>query len=82
MTKIKVLFFGDIFGKIGRQGITKTLPKLKKQYQPDLIIANVENLAHGRGVTQATLNEMLDLGINFFTSGNHVWDKEACYKNN
>jgi len=79
MSKIKILFFGDIFGKIGRQGIIKILPNLKKKYQPDFIVANVENLAHGRGITKNCLQEMLDAGINFFTSGNHVWDKPDAY---
>lgn len=77
MTPIKILFFGDIFGRIGRQAIKKALPNLKKKYQPDLILANAENLAHGRGVTLATIEEMEESGIEFFTSGNHVWDKNA-----
>lgn len=70
-----ILFFGDIIGKIGRQAIKKVLPELKKEIQPDLIMANVENLAHGKGVTESTLQEMLDAGINVFTSGNHVTKK-------
>ncbi len=72
---MKILFFGDIEGKIGRLGISQALPKLKEKYQPDIIIANVENLAHGKGVTHKTLTEMKDIGINLFTSGNHVWKK-------
>lgn len=74
---LKILFFGDIFGRLGRQGVKKILPKLKNKYQPDLVIANAENLAHGRGVTQTTIQEMLEAGVDLFTSGNHVFDKEA-----
>jgi metallophosphoesterase (TIGR00282 family) len=74
---IKILFFGDIFGKIGREAIKKILPELQKKYQPDLVLANAENLAHGRGVTPATIEEMQEAGIDFFTSGNHVWDKQT-----
>jgi len=77
---IKFIFIGDIMAKIGRKAIAKVLPKWKKQYNPDLIIANVENLAHGKGVTKKTLQEMLDAGIHFFTSGNHVWDKNEVYE--
>ena len=51
------------------------MPKLKRNFQPDLILANAENIAHGRGITQKTLTEMHEAGIDFFTSGNHVWDK-------
>lgn len=72
---IKILFFGDIVGKIGRKAIQKALPELKEKYQPDLVLANVENLAHGKGVTEKTLNEILEAGIDVFTSGNHITKK-------
>ncbi|MBN1325520.1 TIGR00282 family metallophosphoesterase [Candidatus Falkowbacteria bacterium] len=75
MEKIKIVFLGDIFGKIGRKGVIKLLPTLKKEYRPDFIIANAENLAHGHGITRSSLQEMLAAGINFFTSGNHIFDK-------
>ncbi|MDD5340987.1 MAG: TIGR00282 family metallophosphoesterase [Patescibacteria group bacterium] len=75
MKKIKIIFLGDIFGRIGRQGIIKALPELKKEYKPDVIIANAENLAHGHGITRNSLNEMIAAGIDFFTSGNHIFDK-------
>jgi len=71
---IKILFLGDIVGKIGRKAVAEALPKLRKKYKPDLVIANAENLAHGHGVTEKTLKEMMAVGVDFFTSGNHVWD--------
>jgi len=73
---IKILFFGDIVGKIGRQAIGKTIPHLRKKYNPDLILGNVENLAHGKGITSKTLKEVTDGGIDLFTSGNHIFEKE------
>lgn len=73
---LKILFFGDIVGKIGRQALAKVLPELKKEYSPDLIIANAENLAHGKGVTNDSLKSMMEAGIDFFTSGNHIWKKK------
>ncbi len=73
---MKILFFGDIVGKIGRQAIKQILPELRAKYRPDVLIANVENLAHGKGVTAKTLTEIKDLGFNCLTSGNHVWKKE------
>jgi len=71
----KVLFFGDIMGRPGREALRLALPELKAKYQPELIVANVENLAHGKGVTPSTLSELTDLGVGVFTSGNHVFDK-------
>jgi len=73
MSQIKILFLGDVVGKIGRIAIKKILPSLKKTYKPDFIILNAENIAHGKGVTENTLTEMMDLEVDFFTSGNHIW---------
>lgn len=77
MPQIKIIMLGDIVGKIGRKAVAQALPKLKKKYKPDLVIANAENLAHGNGVTESTLKEMLDAGVDFFTSGNHVWSNKS-----
>lgn len=77
---MKILFFGDIVGRIGRQALAKKLPELKKKHEPDLVMANAENLAHGVGITEKTITEMLDAGINFFTTGNHIWDNEQGLK--
>lgn len=73
---IKIIFFGDVSGKIGRRAVAKILPQLRKKYDPDLVLANAENLAHGLGVTEKTLNEMVKAGVDFFTSGDHIFDKK------
>lgn len=77
---LRILFIGDIVGKIGRRAVAKILPQVKEKEKPDFVIANVENLAHGKGVTERTLQEMLDLGIDCFTSGNHIWRNKAIFK--
>jgi metallophosphoesterase (TIGR00282 family) len=71
----KILFIGDIIGKPGRKALKAVLPMWKEKYQPDAIIVNVENIAHGKGVTVQTLKEIDGLDIDCFTSGNHVFDK-------
>ncbi|MFA6594144.1 MAG: TIGR00282 family metallophosphoesterase [Candidatus Buchananbacteria bacterium] len=71
----RILFIADIVGKIGRNAVKQELPRLKKKYKPDLVIANAENLAHGIGATQKTIDEMKAIGIDVFTSGNHIWEK-------
>ncbi len=82
---MKILFFGDVYGKPGRSGLKEVLPKLRKIHQPDFVIANVENLAHGRGPTEKQLLELAEVGVNGFTSGNHIFDsfnyKELFEKN-
>jgi len=68
---LKILFIGDISGKIGRRAIAKLLPKIKKEEKIDFIIANPENVAHGQGITKSTLDELMDTDIDFFTGGDH-----------
>src|SRR3989344_1967786 len=70
-----ILFFGDVVGKAGREAIKRMLPAIRAEHSPDLVCANVENLAHGKGITLHTLNFMIAAGVDFFTSGNHVFDK-------
>jgi 2',3'-cyclic-nucleotide 2'-phosphodiesterase len=73
--KTKILFFGDVSGTLGREGVKKMAPKWKKKHQPDVIIANVENLAHNKGLTLRTMAEMDEAGVEIYTGGNHIWKK-------
>lgn len=77
---MRVLHIGDIVGEAGRRAIKSILPAIKKSYSPDLIIANCENLAGGFGITEKTLKEVFDAGIDVITSGNHIWDKKEALK--
>lgn len=70
---MRILFFGDIVAKVGRQALAKILPEWIKEHQPDATIGNVENLAHGNGFTESTLEELTKLGFNGFTSGDHAF---------
>lgn len=73
---LKILFFGDISSAIARRALIKTIPGFKKKYNPDFIIANADNLAHGKGVTEKSLLEIHSAGVDFFTCGNHAFKKE------
>lgn len=77
---IKVLFIGDIVGESGRLTVKKHLPILKQKYQPDLIIANGENAAHGKGITPKIFHELLSWGIDVITMGNHTYAKDNIYE--
>jgi metallophosphoesterase (TIGR00282 family) len=74
---MRILFFGDIVGRPGREALKEILPKWKKEYQPDLVVANGENLAHGKGITEKSLQEILELGVDLVTSGDHIWDQKG-----
>ena len=77
MKPFTFLFFGDVVGAIGRKGLAEILPMWRDAYRPDFVIANVENLSHGRGISAKTLRELDALDIDAYTSGNHVWENEA-----
>lgn len=68
---MKILFFGDIYSKSGREVVKKHLSYLKKEYSIDLVIANGENSAHGKGMTKKIYDELMEMGIDAFTMGNH-----------
>lgn len=73
---MNILFIGDIIGRPGRSAVNKTLTKLRTKYKIDFVIANGENLASGIGMTIKTYEEMRDAGIDYFTTGNHIWNKK------
>lgn len=73
---MKVLFIGDIVGEPGRKMVKAQLKALRETHRPDLVIANGENAAGGFGITPDIAGELLGLGIDVLTSGNHVWDKK------
>lgn len=72
---MKIIFIGDIMGKIGRETIKKILPEIKSEYKPDLIIANAENCAHGSGITDQTAKELVSYGIDYMTLGDHAFSR-------
>ncbi|CAA6800762.1 MAG: Phosphoesterase family protein [uncultured Sulfurovum sp.] len=78
-TLMKLAFIGDIVGKPGRDIIAQHLPKLRKDYGLDLVIANYENASHGFGLTKKNCEELLSYGIDVMTGGNHSWDKKEVF---
>ncbi|MDI3531707.1 MAG: 2,3-cyclic-nucleotide 2-phosphodiesterase [Synergistaceae bacterium] len=74
---MKILFIGDIVGRPGRKSVKELLPKIKKEKGPfDFILANGENGAGGFGLTAKVLDEIMGMGLDCLTSGNHIWDKK------
>lgn len=72
---MKILFIGDIYGRSGRDGLLEHLPKLREKYDPDCVIVNGENSAHGHGITRKICDEMFEAGVDCITTGDHVWDQ-------
>lgn len=72
---MKILFIGDIVGKSGRDIVSSLLYSLKKDNDIDLVIANGENSAHGKGITIKIYNDLIKNGIDYITMGNHTYSK-------
>lgn len=70
---------GDVVGKLGRRTVSALLPEIRRERGIDLVIANGENAAGGRGLTPATANDLFDAGVDIITSGNHVWENREVY---
>lgn len=73
---IRVLYIGDVVGQPGRRALHQKLEPVIDRENVDFTIVNVENAAGGFGVTEAIMEELSELPINAFTSGNHIWDKK------
>jgi metallophosphoesterase (TIGR00282 family) len=72
---MRILFIGDIVGSPGRQIVQDRLADIVSQRQVDLVIANGENAASGFGITPRLADELLGIGIEVLTGGNHSWDR-------
>jgi len=75
----KILFIGDIVGRPGRQAVKRFLAEEKVTLGADIVIANGENSAGGIGIDLSTAAEIYDAGVDFMTSGNHIWSKKEIY---
>lgn len=74
-----VLFIGDIVGKAGRRVIKTLVRDLIDEYEIDLVIANGENAAGGKGLTPNIADDLFAAGIDVLTSGNHIWQKKEIF---
>lgn len=70
---MKIFYCGDVVGRPGRDAVLNNLETIRQTYHPDVIIVNIENAAHGFGVTPAIAREMFDKGVHVLVSGNHIW---------
>jgi metallophosphoesterase (TIGR00282 family) len=77
---MKVLFIGDIYGKPGFDMLYEYLPIIKDLHKPNIIIANAENAANGRGINLKLYKELMNLGIQVITMGNWVWGNKELFE--
>jgi metallophosphoesterase (TIGR00282 family) len=76
---VNLLFIGDIFASPGRRIVADHLEDISATNGIDLVVANGENAAGGFGITPAIAEDLLAMGIDVLTTGNHVWDKREIF---
>lgn len=69
------MFVSDICGKPGRQAAAHLIKPLRQKHNVDYVIANVENSAGGFGITPEMSRKIFSYGVDYQTSGNHIWDR-------
>ncbi len=72
---MKILFIGDVCGKVGRRMLKERIPYYVNKYEIDFVIANGENATHGKGLNRNHYFELLDAGVDVITLGNHYMSK-------
>ena len=70
---MRVLVVGDVIGRPGRKAVQSLVPGLREELGINVVVANGENAAGGKGLTPATAEALLDHGVDVITSGNHIW---------
>ncbi len=77
---VKLLFVGDVVGGLGRRSLSSLLAQIRDTHQPDFVVVNGENAAGGVGITQKTAHELLELGADAITLGNHAFRHREVYE--
>lgn len=76
---MNILVIGDIVGSAGCDFLKEKLPALKRLKGINLCIANGENSAPGNGITPESANFIFSCGVDFITTGNHVFRRREIY---
>lgn len=76
---MRVIMIGDVVGQNGCAFIRERMPALRREYAPDLIVANGENSAEGNGILPSSADHLLDSGVDIVTLGNHALRRREIY---
>lgn len=76
---MNVLVLGDVVNSEGCELLKKKLSSFKKLKGIDFCIANGENSADGNGITPTSAQMLFSSGVDFITTGNHVYRRKEVY---
>ncbi len=72
----RIVAIGDVVGKPGRNALAGILPAMIERDSVDFVMVNAENVAGGSGITEKLFREVLAVGADAVTSGDHIWKKQ------
>ena len=72
---MRLLFVGDVVGRVGRVALQNRLPELRARWKLDFVVVNGENAAGGFGITESICDDFLAAGADAVTLGNHAFDQ-------
>ncbi len=72
---MNILYIGDVMGRSGRKVLAKVQPGLRIQYDIDIVIAQAENVSHGKGLSERHYTELEEAGVDGFSGGNHTFER-------
>lgn len=77
---MRFLIIGDIVGKPGVDRLRKNLGEYIKNTKADVVIANGENSAAGKGIRDSEYKTLKSLGVDVITMGNHIYYRKEMAK--
>lgn len=69
---MRILYLGDVMAALGVATVERVLPHLKVTEKIDLVIAQSENVTHGKGLGVEDYLHLRSVGVDAFTGGNHT----------
>lgn len=69
---MRFLYLGDIMGQPGREVVGALLPELRTKHKVDLVLAQAENVTHGKSMSPSHMRLLQSFGVDVFTGGNHT----------
>ncbi|HET8968446.1 MAG TPA: TIGR00282 family metallophosphoesterase, partial [Gaiellaceae bacterium] len=70
---MRILFIADVVGAPGRRALEQRLRAIRDEHEIDACVVNGENAADGIGITPRLADQILGMGVDAITLGNHAF---------
>ena len=70
---MRILFIADVVGAPGRRALEQRLQGIRDEHEIDACVVNGENAADGIGITPRLADQLLGMGVDAITLGNHAF---------